>query len=190
MGMTNMTAFLDDMVIARGTREEVADAIAKRHPAVEPGRIRLFDDETGRVADLDLRPEVPEPAPAPRGRGRPRLGVVAREVTLLPRQWEWLSSQPGGASAAIRRLVEAARKAPPSPAARREAAHRFMTETCGDRAGYEEALRSLYRGDEARFEATTAAWPADLRAYALALLGRGPPTAAPSAAVPLRDKPR
>ena len=46
----------------------------------------------------------------PRPRGRPKLGVVAREITLLPRHWEWLATQPGGASVALRKLVDAARR--------------------------------------------------------------------------------
>jgi hypothetical protein len=168
--MSTLTAFLDDVVIARGSREAVTRAVEERWPASDYGRIQAFDDETGRIADLDLwdaAPAAPEP---PRGPGRPRLGVVAREITLLPRHWEWLSRQPGGASAAVRRLVEEARKVPPGPAARREAAHRFMTATCGDRPGYEEALRALYRGDETRFEELIAAWPEDLRRYLVALL--------------------
>jgi hypothetical protein len=95
-------------------------------------------------------------------------------VTLLPRHWEWLGGQPGGASAALRRLVEAAAKAPATgPAAlraRRDAAYRFMSDCCGDRPGYEEALRALYRGEDARFAEITGAWPEDVSAYLRALL--------------------
>lgn len=162
--MTRLTAFVDDRIVARGTPAELAETLGPDGRS----RARLFDDETGRVAELTPS-GLAEP---PRGRGRPRLGVVPREVTLLPRHWDWLARQPGGASAAIRRLVEAASKAPPSPEARREAAHLFLTETCGDRPGYEEALRALYRGDEARLDSLLAAWPEDIAGYAKALLGR------------------
>ena len=157
-----ITAFLGDEAIARGTREEVTRAVPERDQAAA----LAFDEETGRLVDLDWR-GVGEAAP--RGRGRPKLGVTAREVTLLPRHWEWLAAQSGGASAAIRRLVEEAGKAPPSPEARRDAAYRFMSHMCGDRPGYEEALRALYRGEAERLEALIAAWPNDVRAYILRL---------------------
>jgi hypothetical protein len=163
-----VTAFLGDEAIARGTAEEVTRTLGAELPARDAVSALVFDDETGRLIDLDYRGVGEAP---PRGRGRPKLGVTAREVTLLPRHWEWLSGQPGGASAAIRRLVEEARKAPPSPEARRDAAYRFMSHLCGDRAGYEEALRALYRGERERFEALIAPWPADVRGYILRLLG-------------------
>ena len=92
----------------------------------------------------------------PRGRGRPKLGVVAREVTLLPRHWDWLNSQSGGASVALRKLVEAARLAGDDKDRTRhaqEAAYRFMTALAGNLPGYEEATRALYAADPARFDA-------------------------------------
>jgi hypothetical protein len=90
---------------------------------------------------------------------------------VLPRQWEWLSAQPGGASAALRRLVEEARSRPAGPRERRDAAYRFMSDMCGDRPNYEEALRALYRGDRERMEALIADWPADVGAFIARLLG-------------------
>ena len=168
--MSTLTAFLDGRIIAQGERADMTRALAER-----PDRdsVRVFEDESGRVTDLDYRAGASrEPDPdAPRGRGRPKLGVVAREVTLLPRQWEWLGRQQGGASAAIRRLVDEAAKAPPSPAMRRDAAYRFMSDMCGDRPGYEEALRALYRDEKERFEILVADWPEDVRAYLARLLG-------------------
>jgi uncharacterized protein len=174
--MADVTAFLDDKIIAAGERDEVTRLIEERH-AADCAAIRVFENEGGRVVDLDVgssspalagegdRPKGGGGALPPRRRGRPRLGVTAREVTLLPRHWEWLAAQPGGASAALRRLVEEARKGPPDPRAARDAAYRFMQAMCGDRPGYEEALRSLYRGDMARFRERIAAWPEDVRAY-------------------------
>lgn len=121
------------------------------------------DDVTARLRAASI---IPEPAPA--GRGRPRLGVVAREVTLLPRHWEWLAEQRGGASVTLRRLVDQARQADTGAAKRRaqESTHRFMTALAGDAEGFEEALRALYAGDAARFETSTVAWPPDVRDHA------------------------
>ena len=102
------------------------------------------------------------------GRGRPRLGVVAREVTLLPRHWDWLASQPGGASVALRKLVEQARRASQAADRRRaaqDAAFRFMSAMAGDRAGYEAAVRALFAGDGSAFELQIARWPADVGAH-------------------------
>jgi uncharacterized protein len=105
---------------------------------------------------------------APRGRGRPKLGVVAREVTLLPRHWDWLAAQPGGASVVLRKLVETARHASEAKdrvRTSREAVHRFMTALAGNLPGYEEALRALYAGERARFEAWSVDWPEGVRDY-------------------------
>ena len=168
--MNPVTAFLGDEAIARGSREEVMRLIEARWPASDHPAIRAYDDESGRVVDLDYRGAGIGAVVAPRGRGRPKLGVVAREVTLLPRQWEWLSRQRGGASAALRRLVDAAAKAAPSPEARRDAAYRFLSDRCGDRPGYEEALRALYRGDRERLGTLVAPWPDDVRTYLFRLL--------------------
>ena len=143
----------------------------------------IFDAATSRTAEIDLRGSLADvqkrvarriPAQddeaaaeaAPRGPGRPKLGVVAREVTLLPLHWEWLSLQPGGASVAIRKLVEEARRANAAKDRVREgqeSLHRFMTAMGGDQPHYEEALRALYAGEQKRFDAAIARWPADVR---------------------------
>uniref|UniRef100_UPI001F2355BD DUF2239 family protein n=1 Tax=Oryzibacter oryziterrae TaxID=2766474 RepID=UPI001F2355BD len=104
----------------------------------------------------------------PRGRGRPKLGVVGKEVTLLPRHWDWLAAQPGGPSVALRKLVDEARRAEGPRAASRaaqEAAYRVMSALAGDLPGYEDALRALFAGDRAGFETRIAAWPQDVAAY-------------------------
>jgi hypothetical protein len=158
-------------VIAQGDRGEVTRLIDEHYPASDHSRIRVFEDSGGRVTDLDYRAVARSAAPpVPRGRGRPKLGVTAREVTLLPRHWEWLAAQPGGASAAIRRLVEQARKSEPDPASARDAVYRFITEMGGDRPNYEEALRALYRRDLARFAELIVDWPADVQDYVRRLL--------------------
>ena len=119
-----------------------------------------------------------------KGPGRPRLGVVAREITLLPRHWEWLASQPGGASVTLRRLVEAARaESAQADAIRqaREATYRFMTAMAGNEPGFEEASRALFAGNSAAFTRHTEAWPDDVRDHARRLVG---PTFAMVAEVP------
>ena len=158
----SVTAFLDDRKIAEGDRGSVTRLIEDRYSASDHNEIRVFDDDTGRRVDLDYW----DAAVSRGARGRPRLGVKAREVTLLPRHWEWLARQPGGASAALRRLVDKARQEDSGSARRRrDAAYHFMQAMCGDRPGYEEALRLLYRGDEAAFRKAVETWPDDLTAY-------------------------
>ena len=190
------TAFIGQRLLCSGPLPTVAVAVARRPGSTDA--VLVFEDATGRVVDLDLRgsdveivarlrppPAAPDEAPrdaAPedgqRGRGRPKLGVVPREVTLLPRQWDWLATQPGGASATLRRLVEEARKAMPPRQRRRmaqEAAYRFMQAMAGDLPGYEEAMRALFADDQAGLAARIAGWPEDVRAYALRLAA-GPAT--------------
>lgn len=174
--MSTITAFFHDRRIAQGERDAVMREIESSYAASDFASIRTFSDEDGRIVDLDYfdAGRGAEAADkAPRTRGRPKLGVSAREVTLLPRHWDWLARQPGGASAALRRLVEQAARAEPGSAERRDSAYRFMQNMCGDRPGYEEALRALYRGDSEGFEARTSAWPDDIRAYIARLVGGG-----------------
>jgi hypothetical protein len=166
--MEQVTAFLGDGIVARGERSAVTRELERLYPAAL-GAIRVFEDGSGRVVDLDYW-DAAASAPPPRRRGRPSLGVAAREVTLLPRHWDWLSRQPGGASAAIRRLVEEAGRQAPGPAEKRDSAYRFMSDMCGDRPGYEEALRALYRGEEARFDILIAGWPKQVKGYLKELL--------------------
>jgi hypothetical protein len=163
------TAFLGTARIAQGTPAELIEALRDR----EQG-ILVFDDATGRPVDLDWRGIAPmeeESAPPPR-RGRPKLGVVAREITLLPRQWDWLAEQPGGASQTLRRLVDEARKAGKGHAARRianERTYRVMAALGGDLPGFEEASRLLFANDRDGFACAIAAWSKDLGDYLLAL---------------------
>lgn len=162
-----LTAFAGDLWIATGDEAEVRDAVRAMGDAAQS--VLLFDDATGRQVDIDLRAGV---APAPRGRGRPKLGVQAREITLLPRHWDWLATQPDGASATVRRLVEAARKADaqrPSPRAAMDAAYHFLTAMAGDRPGYEAAIRALYAKDEQLYNSLSQSWPSGIRDHARAL---------------------
>ena len=181
------TAFEGVRRLAVGPLAEIAPVIqrAERH-ASEP--IAIFSDATGRAIDLDLRGSVDEmlawlatsarkteeqaPCSEPRGRGRPKLGVVAREVTLLPRHWEWLNTQPGGASVALRKLVDEARRAygdRDRQRAARDAAYHFMSAMAGNLKNFEEASRALFADDRRKFTALIAAWPADIRDHVVKL---------------------
>lgn len=160
--MMHVTAFLGDTQVAWGGQEAVTRLLEERYPN-DHSVILAFDDTTGRVTDLDYWDAL-KSAPA-KVRGRPKMGVTAREVTLLPRHWEWLAAQPGGASATLRRLVEEARAKGRSKRERQDAAYNFMQATCGDRIGYEEALRALYKDDLESFDAILSVWPADIRTY-------------------------
>lgn len=157
---------------------------AADHPAAS-GRAQEAD--TGSASDGATGPAAAAEGAA-RGRGRPRLGVVPREVTLLPRHWDWLAEQPGGASVTLRRLVEQARKAGADQARirqRQARAHRFMTVAAGHLPGYEEALRALYAGDAAGLDAQTQAWPPDLRTHARWLASAAADAPLPDAATGL-----
>lgn len=168
--MTNFTAFLAHERVASGTRDEVQRKILSDF-AEHKESILVFDDETGRVTDLDFRGAMAGNSSQPVG--RPKLGVQAREVTLLPRHWAWLSQQRGGASAALRRLVDAARSQGRTVRERQDAAYRFMQGLCGDMEGYEEALRALYRSDGVAFVSAIAHWPEDVRVHISSLLNAG-----------------
>ncbi|MGC4250167.1 MAG: DUF2239 family protein [Sphingobium sp.] len=165
------TAFAGETWIATGDEAEVRAAL--KAMGEDAQNILLFDDMTGRQVDIDLRgPDTKAAAEVPRGRGRPKLGVQPREVTLLPRHWEWLAAQPGGASATLRRLVETARKDgadKPSPRAAMDAAYHFLTVMAGDRPGYEAAMRALYAKDRQAFGAASAAWPRAIRDHGAGL---------------------
>lgn len=174
---TTYTAFLHGRRVFGGSLADVA--IATKHlDADKP--VLIFDDTTGHQLDVDtggtdadIRARYTTTEPT-RGRGRPRLGVVPREVTLLPRHWDWLNRQPGGASAALRRLVDGARN--DSSAAQRdaermahEAAYAFMHAIAGDYPQFEEASRALFANDRDRLAEQIARWPHDVRAHVIAL---------------------
>lgn len=187
----SFTAFLGPNWLASGPLAEVAIAVMKASSIAAAPPIIIFDDASGRPIDLDLRgterdivARLPQPAPPvdttadesvasePRGRGRPKLGVVAREVTLLPRHWDWLATQPGGASVALRKLVEEARRSNGDrdrSRAARDAAYHFMSTMAGNLPGFEEASRALFADDRRRFAGLIAGWPDDVRDHVVKL---------------------
>lgn len=176
--LTTFTAFHGPRQIAHGDLTVVAEAAYRAN-----GGILIFDDQSGETVELDLRhgvaaavasyvPRSPSPAVAVAkpGRGRPKLGVTAREVTLLPRHWDWLATQPGGASAMLRRLVEDASRADDGPNVirrRHEITYRLMSVLAGNLPGFEDASRALFANDMPRLETIIVDWPSDVSAYIL-----------------------
>ena len=183
------TAFEGQRRLISGVLANVALAV-KRANQRASGPIAIFSDTTGRAVDLDLRGTADDirarlaqapftdsvhdagPPAEPRGRGRPKLGVIAREVTLLPRHWEWLNGQPGGASVALRKLVDQARRVGSDADRRRQArdsAYHFMSAMAGDFPNFEEAARALFADDRQAFASRIAAWPDDIRDHIVKL---------------------
>jgi hypothetical protein len=191
-GRGDCTAFDGTRRLAHGPLAAVVSAAKTAFDRSPRASLLIFEDTTGDLIDVDYSgsPDevlalltarelrrarlTDEPDAAPRGPGRPRLGVVAREVTLLPRHWQWLNGQPGGASVALRRLVDEARRANVGrDRVRRaqEVSYRFMSALAGDLPGFEEAIRALFAGHPDRFDAHTRDWPRDVRTYARQLAG-------------------
>lgn len=183
---TTYTAFEGNKMIAQGPLSEVVLKIKKRLGKEENNSILIFSDSTGKTMDFNFqgsekdiqkRLEVfvsEDKAPEISGPGRPRLGVISREVSLLPRHWEWLASQSGGASATLRKLVDEAKKKSAEGHSFKQAQERtykFMSVMAGDLQGYEEALRALYKKDQEKFLAQTEDWPHDVKAHLKMLTG-------------------
>jgi len=182
------TAFVEKHKLASGPLPDVAGKAKKVLDAIDTVDVVIFDDATSAPVDVDYRGTVDdvvrrhEPASrleknavpeaqreARRQRGRPKLGVVAREVTLLPRHWDWLRSQPGGASTTLRELVDAAQRAGAEEQQRRkarEAAYSFIFAMAEGAPGFETAVEALYAGDKQRFIKSSARWADDVRDHA------------------------
>ena len=189
------TAFAGTRQIASGYLRDVVYKARESNIHYDQAPVLIFDDNTGEVIDIDLRGTLEYPShqiaelqtsvtpnseptlegAGARGPGRPKLGVVAREVTLLPRHGDWLASQPGGASVALRKLVEEARRTSQGRdrlRATQEAAYRFMSAMAGNELGFEEAARALFAGDQERFAKLIEPWPIDLGNHAKKLADR------------------
>ncbi|MBY0382662.1 MAG: DUF2239 family protein [Xanthobacteraceae bacterium] len=177
-------AFDDDRCIASGDMVDVATRVKQTLSAQPHARILIFDIDTSHPVEIDFRGSIADVTarlresltqdsaraaePTPRGPGRPKLGVVAREITLLPRHWDWLAAQSGGASVTLRKMIDDARRTTSVQDYQRglqEAVHRFMSAMAGDKPRYEDALRALYANDGVRFHALIADWPCDVRRH-------------------------
>ncbi len=174
------TAFAGQRKIGSGEiRETLRGAKVWVDAHGEDAPVLVFEDRTGDQIDFDLRgtledalerlathPHFAAELGAKRtGPGRPKLGVVSREVSLLPRHWEWLESQRGGISVALRALVDEARKRGQSrQLARktREAVGKFMWTMAGNLPDFEEASRALYARDDRKLRSLTKRWPKDI----------------------------
>lgn len=193
---TSFTSFNGCKRIAFGNLETNALAVKR---AIESGSscsILTFNDDTGCALVLDTRGtdaetlvrlnqespsqevmesesvEVDQSSFLQRGRGRKKLGVIAREITLLTRHRDWLLAQPGGVSVALRKLVEAAKKDTATSQVKRrsqERAYQFMSAMASYVTSLEESRRALFAGDFTKFLQLTAEWPSDVQDYALGL---------------------
>jgi hypothetical protein len=179
------TAFNNTDLFHQGDLSEVVLKIKDHIGKAENTTITVFSDATGKTIDfnfqgtkkdvqkrLDVFVSESSLTNTITGPGRPKLGVISREISLLPTHWEWLSTQPGGASAILRRLVDEARKKSlntPSIKSIQEKTHRFISAIAGDLEGYEEVLRAMYRKDEDQFLIHMSSWPNDLKTHALFL---------------------
>lgn len=178
------TVFIGEKLLIQGPLKEVLLKVKKKSKEEPDSTILIFSDLTGKQMDFDLRgteKEIlqrleaflePKEVKPQSGPGRPKMGVVAREISLLPRHWEWLAAQPGGASAAIRRLVDDTRKTTSNREQiklAQEATHSFMTSMAGNLPHYEEALRSMYAKDKKKFKEFLSTWPDDIRTHVLKL---------------------
>ncbi|KYG67370.1 hypothetical protein AZI86_10270 [Bdellovibrio bacteriovorus] len=179
------SAFAESKKIATGDVLEVASRVKKFLTKEAKAQVLIFDDSTSNQIEIDFRGtpenvtrrleallENTQEGEKKSGPGRPKLGVVAKEVTLLPDHWEWLARQPGGASVTLRKLVEEAKKknlAKDQIRMSQEATYKFMTVMAGDLPDYEEALRALYAGDAKKFEKLITAWPKDIQDHTMML---------------------
>lgn len=178
------TVFEGHSLIFHGPLSDVVMKVKQRMGKSDHSSILIFSDSTGKILDFNFqgsekdvvkRLEIYTHDFQPQdqsGPGRPKLGVVSREISLLPRHWEWLATQPGGASATLRKLVEDAKKKTEGTLSIKqiqERAYKFMSVLAGDLPNYEEALRALYKRDKRGFLEHSAQWPKDVRRHSLAL---------------------
>lgn len=197
---TLVIAFSGHKLLAQGPLSVVALQIKPHIDEAYGDPVLIFEDATSQPVEVDFRgnPEdliarlsltTPEPQgeifsttdlDTRRGPGRPKLGVVAREVTLLPRHWDWLNGQPGGASVALRKLVEEARKTHADRDQKRQsidALHRFLHAVAGNLSDFEEVNRAFYAGDYDRMRSLMLTWPAAVREHVEKLVDRVTPSA-------------
>jgi hypothetical protein len=179
-------AFDGSKKITSGTLLEVAGKVKQYLQKESEASVLIFDSQSSAPIEINFRGSMEnvlkrlkeetgaESSSKPAGPGRPKLGVVSREVSLLPRHWDWLALQPGGASNALRRLVEEAKKQNVEKDRVRqsqEATYKFMHSMAGNLKHYEEAMRALYVKNKSLFETLIHDWPKDIRHHIKALAG-------------------
>ncbi|WP_444923169.1 DUF2239 family protein [Microbulbifer sp. DLAB2-AF] len=174
--MPEYIAIERQQLIARGTLESIVRQVKSRETPLEP---MVFSTDNCQRIEIDWQGDIetvltrlkPSTTPTSAKRGRPKLGVISKEVTLLPRHWEWLRQQPGGASVILRKLVEQAQKDISLEERITTSQHqldRFMLQVVGDAPGFEDASRSLYRNSKVSFEKAIRAWPEEIKHFVLA----------------------
>jgi hypothetical protein len=171
---TQYLAIYDKDVISRGSLEEIIHQVKAFNSNIEP---MVFEVENCRRIDFSwygdaqtVLANASTDNTQSSKRGRPKLGVKAKEVTLLPRHWEWLSTQKGGASSALRRLVDEAQKNASTEdviCAQQQQLDKFILAFLGDEPGFEEASRALYRNSKVSFEAAIGSWPSDIKVFVM-----------------------
>ncbi|MBN1412503.1 MAG: DUF2239 family protein [Spirochaetales bacterium] len=175
--ITNFTAFAGHSLIASGDLRTILTLTKKYLDSGQNEPILIFNDETGRQHDFNMQGTLQEVLDRAmdqpqKGPGRPKLGVINKEVSLLPRHWEWLNRQQHRASGTIRRLVEAAQKEGKGNRAKAllEAAGNFMWAMTGNFKGFEEASRALYARKWEKLEEIISSWPADVKNHLLGMI--------------------
>ena len=185
--MMTYTAFEGFQICAHGSLDSVAISIKQRLKKDPTTQFLIFSNSSGKQMDLDLSGsqkvilerlkiyQASHFSPAT-GPGRPKLGVISREVSLLPQHWEWLSNQSGGASATIRRLVDEKIKEPVSAENQikqaQEVVYRVLSSLAGNLPNYEDVIRFLYRRDKKSFRNAMSDWPKDVVSHTMALSKR------------------
>lgn len=189
MPALSCTVFDQFRKVKSGSYTDVAIALKEFGRQQPEAQVLIFDDDSGKQIDFDLRgtdreitERIDQRFGAARSVGRPKLGVVSREVTLLPRHWEWLAQQPGGASTTLRKLVESAQKSGLDENAQRrklqDRTYGFMSAIAGNMPNFEEAARALFASDDTRFKALISSWPQDIQEH-VQRLNTAPPREIP-----------
>ena len=182
--MINYTAFENKKILTEGNLNEVATIVFHRLKENKSANILIFSDQSGRIIDLGfsgterqmlerLKIYCHQEIQSYPGAGRPRLGVVTREISLLPKHWEWLLGQDGGASACLRKLIDEKMSESELPKKAimfaQEKTYKFLHAIAGDLPNFENAIRYLYRKDQSSFLKQISDWPDDVQTYALKL---------------------
>lgn len=182
--MYTYTAFEGFQKLISADLEKVLLTVKRRLKANRDSSVLIFSDSTGKQMDFDLsgtdadvtdrhKIYTMKTAPPQPTVGRPKLGVVPREISLLPSHWEWLNNQTGGASPTIRQLIDEKIKSSSTDRLKvktsQEVTYKFLSALAGDLPNFEEAVRYLYRSDRKKFLEQVSGWHKDVVDHALRL---------------------